>query len=96
MCLRVCMYVYARANVCDMRQEDKRGKDGTGGLLGRVAKEEKIRDPYAEEEEDNRRGTERGKGQRTTTENILKVDKASRGGREREMKRLVKGERVAC
>lgn len=44
------------------------------GLLGQVAKEEKIRDPYAEEE-DNRRGTGRGRGQGTTTGNILKADK---------------------
>lgn len=70
------------------------------GLLDRVAKEEKIRGLHAEGE-DNRREAEKGRRQRTATGNILKVDKAS--GRERErkkenerMKRLAKGERVAC
>lgn len=53
------------------------------GLLDRVAKEEKIRGPYAEGE-DNRRGTGRERGQDTTTGNILKVDKAGRRERERD------------
>lgn len=77
----VCMYVCARADavICGKKTREERM---ARGLLGQVAKEEKIRDPYAEEE-DNRRGTGRGRGQGTTTGNILKVDKASRREKER-------------
>lgn len=75
----VCMHVQMCA-ICGRKTREERT---ARGLLGRVAKEEKIRDPYAEGA-DNRQGAERRKEQRIATGNILKVDKVGRRKRKRE------------